>query len=68
MDTGSQAGRDRMKVKHCLWKGELPAGSHARLLCGPVSSSKVGGLLVQPSPRAKLLQGENKAFLQAVSA
>lgn len=51
MGTGSQAGRDRMKVKHCVWKescqlGHMP-GSRAALT----------------SPRAKLLPGEKPALL-----
>ena len=39
-------------------------GSHVVLSSG----WKVWGLLVQASPRAKLLQGEKEAFLQVVSA
>lgn len=62
-----QAGRDRLKVKHCVWERELPAGSHARLSCSPVSGWKAGGLRGQSHPGPKGFSGKRKAFLHVFS-
>lgn len=66
MGTGSQAGRHRLKVRHCVRNRELPTGSHARLPCSPISGRKpevgVGGASGPVSPRAKGLQREKEGL------